>query len=121
MFFNCIEHLFFKKTNINLEGIVILLEKFGTSINKPETKIKRDELNELNDKISYYLDELDKLQDKDKNLPGFIKYKIINLREKRNRGWIESKVDQSLKIKTKQEVGEEYDKEQREKGNLYLI
>lgn len=121
VFFNCIEHLFFKKTNINLEGIVILLEKFGTSINKAETKIKKDELNELNDKISHYLHELDKLQEKDKNLPGFIKYKIINLREKKNRGWVESKVDQSLKIKTKQEVGEEYDKEQREKGKFRLI
>jgi len=38
--------------------------------------------------------------------------------EKKNRGWIESKVDQSHKIKTKQEVGEEYEEEQRKKGNI---
>jgi hypothetical protein len=116
VFFSCIEHLFDKKININLEGMVILLEKFGTSINKQDAKIKKEELVELNEKIGYYLNELDKLQDKDRNLPGYIKYKIINLREKKNRGWVESKVDQSLKIKTKQEVGEEFDKEQREKG-----
>ena len=96
--------------------MVILLEKFGTSINQVDAKVKKEELCELNDKIGYYLNELDKLQDKNKKLPGFIKYKIINLREKKNRGWIESKVDKSLKIKTKQEVGEEFDKEQREKG-----
>lgn len=120
VFFSCIEHLFDKKTNINIEGMVILLEKFGTSINKPDAKVKKEELVELNEKLGYYLTELDKLQEKDKDLPGHIKYKIINLREKKNRGWIESKVDQSLKIKTKQEVGEEFDKEQREKGNFEI-
>lgn len=118
VFLSCVEHLFEKATNINIEGLVILLEKFGTSMNKSDAKIKNDEFNELNDKISYYINELDRRQEKDRKLPGFIKYKIINLREKKNRGWIESKVDQSLKIKSKQEVGAEYDKEQREKGKI---
>lgn len=123
VFFSCIENLFEKATNINIEGLVILLEKFGTSINKPDAKIKNEELHELNKKIGYYINELDFRQENNKKLPGFIKYKIINLREKKNRGWIESKVDQSLKIKSKQQVGDEYDKEQREKGiiNIYFI
>jgi len=49
-------------------------------------------------------------------LSGYIKYKIINLIEKKHRGWSESKVDQNLKIKSKQEVSEEYHQELMDKG-----
>ena len=118
--FQCIDFLIGTLTQVNIEGIVILLEKFGTSINKPDSKIKKEELSKLNEKIEIYLVVLDKMREENKNLPGFIKYKIINLREKKKRGWVESKVDESLKIKTKREVGDEFDQEQRDKGKFLI-
>jgi hypothetical protein len=98
---------------INIEAIVILIDKFGTLINKYDAKMKPEELNEFNQKINDYLNKLDSIQDADKNLPGHIRYKIINLIEKRNRGWEESKVDKQSTAKGIKEVREEHETEQR--------
>ena len=61
---------------------------------------------------------MNKTQENDKNIPGFIKYKIINLVEKRNRKWTESLTDKNLKIKSKQEVSDEYHSELKEKTEV---
>jgi hypothetical protein len=116
--FQCVEHLIQNKSDpINLEGIVILLDKFGTFINKDE-KLKQEELKHYNEKVNSYLETINYIQENDKKLPGYVRYKIINLIDKRDRGWIESKVDSSKIIKSKGEVSEEYDQEMREKGEI---
>jgi len=51
-------------------------------------------------------------------MPGYVRYKIINLIDKRDHKWIESKVDLIKIIKSKNEVYEEYDQEMREKGEM---
>jgi hypothetical protein len=101
---------------INIEAIVILMDKFGTLINKYDSKMKPDELTEFNQKIDDYLNKLDSIQNADSNLPGHIRYKIINLIEKRDRGWEESKVDKSTTAKGIKEVREDYEIEQRTPG-----
>ena len=98
---------------------MILLDKFGTEINSAENlnKIKSQELNLLNVKIETYFESLSNIAKK-YALPGFIKYKIINLNEKKNRGWLESKVDQVLKIKSLKEVRDEFEQEM--KGSSFI-
>jgi hypothetical protein len=115
--FQCVDHLFQKNIPINIEGIVILLDKFGTSINKND-KMKAEDLTNYNDQINNHLMTLNLIQENDKNLPGYIRYKIINLIDKRDRGWVESKVDLVKVIKSKTAVSEEYDQEMREKGEV---
>lgn len=88
----------------------MLLDKFGTEINNSENsnKLNSQKLQELNDKLDSYFDTLINLETTNSNLPGYIRYKIINLIEKKKRGWVESKVDQVLKIKSLKEVHDEY-------------
>lgn len=102
-----------KEKLINIEGIVMLLDKFGTEINSTENikKIKPRELKELNDKLESYFTTLSEIAEKNQSLPGFIRYKIINLIEKKIRGWQESKVDTSLRIKSLKEVHDEFEQE----------
>jgi hypothetical protein len=126
--FQCIDNLFLRiekadesdvhmVKQINLEAIVILMDKFGTLINLHDTKMKgTDDLNEFNRRIDEYLSKLNSIQDHDKTLPGHIRYKIINLIEKRRRGWEESKVDKSTTAKGIKEVREEHETEQRGTG-----
>lgn len=80
--------------------------------------MKAEESARYNEKIDTHLSTLNLIQENDKKLPGYIKYKIINLIDKRNRGWTDSKVDLIKVIKTKNEVSEEYDQEMREKGEI---
>ena len=97
---------------INIEAIVILMDKFGTLISKYDTKTNPDEIVEFSKKIDEYLKRLEIIES-DKNIPGHIKYKIINLIEKRNRGWEESKVDKTVLAQGKNQIKEEYESEQR--------
>lgn len=116
--FQCVDHLFQNKSDpINIEGVCILIDKFGTSINKDE-KIKKDDLEKYNEKIDTHLSTLNYIQENDNKIPGYIRYKIINLIDKRDHGWQESKVDLVKIIKSKNEVYEEYDQEMREKGEM---
>ncbi len=115
--FQCVEHLFQKNIPINIEGIVILLDKFGTSINKND-KLKPEDLSNYNEQINNHLMTLNLIQENDKTLPGYIRYKIINLLDKRDRGWVENKLDLMKVIKSKTAVSEEYDQEMREKGEV---
>ena len=89
--FGCITNLFkrFEKEGgdrqlklINLEGIVILIDKFGTLMNSQLVKINETELRDFEKKIEDYIQKLELIQSKD-NIPGYIKYKIINLIEKK--------------------------------------
>jgi hypothetical protein len=104
------QNIFFKQ--INIEAIVILMDKFGTLISKYDTKTNPDEILEFSKKIDDYIKRLDIIES-DKNIPGHIRYKIINLIEKRNRGWEESKVDKTVLAQGKNQIKEEYESEQR--------
>lgn len=113
--------------HVCLEGIVILIDKFGTLVNRQDTKIKLEDQEKFNEDIQGYLDRLNDVQQSDKTLPGHIRFKIINLIEKKNKNWEESIVESNRKIKGKDEVREEHELEQRggiplktSKGNVKL-
>lgn len=119
--FQCIENLFKRFENgkgdevlrlINLEAIVILMDKFGTLIKKKEDKIKKEDMNSFTTKIEEYITKLDNVQ-KDAKLPGHIKYKIINLIEKKKEGWAESKFQKASVAKSKEEVRKEFEESQK--------
>ena len=125
--FQCIENLFTRFEDagadaslklINLEAIVILMDKFGTLLKKKESKLKEEDKQNFNEQIKNYIQKLNEVQN-DKNIPGFIKYKIINLIERSKNNWEESKFAKSLKAKGKKDVEEEYEQEQNEGPREY--
>ena len=85
-----------KNKNLNLEGIITLLNKFG--------KIVFEEKNEkfLQD-LDYYMKEcvIPIINNKDGNIPEYLKYKIINLVEKQKNNWEESLFEKSIIAKGK--------------------
>ena len=119
--FQCIDNLFkrFEKEEgddklrlINLEAIVILTDKFGTLINKQKTKIKPEDLKDFTSKVDNIMAKLDTVQ-KEANLPGYIKYKIINLIEKKKAGWEETQFEKNIIAKGKEEAVEKVKQESR--------
>ena len=120
--FQCIDNLF-KRCNdpktdeqfrlINYEAIVILIDKFGTFINKQKSKIKEEEMKIFTEKIDNYISKLDYIQANHKNLPGYVKFKIINLIEKKKGGWEESEIDKNRIAKGKEEVRKQYEESQK--------
>ena len=113
--FQCIENLFKRFENsktdeqlklINLEAIVILMDKFGTLLKNSESKMKKEDLNNFNTKIDEYIEHLDQVQ-KEGKIPGYIKYKIINLIERKKDNWVESKFQKSIAAKSLDEVRKE--------------
>ena len=119
--FQCIENLFKRYENekgdevlrlINLEAIVILMDKFGTLLKKKEDKIKKEDMEFFTNKINECIDKLDVIQ-KEAKLPGHIKYKIINLIEKKKDGWAESKFQKASVAKSKEEVRKEFEESQK--------
>jgi hypothetical protein len=123
--FQCTKDLFkrYEKENtdkilrlINLEAIVIFLDKFGTLLQKQRTKLKPGEYEDFTMKLNTVLDKLDIVQQRDA-MPGFIKYKIINLLEKKKNGWEETEYEKNIKAKGKDDVRKAYE-QQSTKGNV---
>ena len=112
--FNCIKNLFqrYEKNeeidtkNYNLEAIIILTDKFGTLVKN--SIIKEDVSLEYNSKINEIIEKLDNIQ-KNTTLPGYIKYKIINLIEKKKAGWEETLFEKNMIAKSKAQVLNEYE------------
>ena len=112
--FNCIKNLFqrYEKNeendtkNYNLEAIIILTDKFGTLVKN--SIIKEDISLEYNSKINEIIEKLDNIQ-KNTTLPGYIKYKIINLIEKKKAGWEETLFEKNMIAKSKAQVLNEYE------------
>ena len=124
--FQCIDNLFKRCDNtktdeklrlINYEAIVILIDKFGTLINKHKSKIKEEDMITFTSKIDNYISKLDEIQSKQKDLPGYIKYKIINLIEKKKGGWEETQFEKNISAIGKEEVRKKYEESQKI-GNL---
>ena len=97
---------------INIEGIVILIDKFGTWINLIEKKLTDDALKEQNLKIDDKLERLRKIVEENTHLPGHIKFKVINLIEKKKNRWEQTEVEKLNKAKGIKEVKEEMNAEQ---------
>ena len=87
-----------RNKNLNLEGCINLLNKFG--------KIIFEEKNEkFLENLDYYMKEciipIINNNNNDKNIPDYIKYKIINLIEKQKNNWEESMFEKSILAKGK--------------------
>ena len=124
--FQCIELLFkrYDKNEvdeggfklISLEGIIILIDKFGTLIHKQRDSIVEKNYNEFIKNINDILTKLDTIQKND-NIPGYVKYKIINLIEKKKGGWEESKFEKNISAKSKEEVRKAFEESQNTGNN----
>ena len=119
--FQCIDNLFkrYEKQEttsklklINLEAIVILTDKFGTLINKQKEKIKKDDMADFESKLDNIIKKLNEVQEKGE-LPGYIKYKIINLIYKKEEGWEETAFEKNTVAKGKEEVRKAYEESQK--------
>ena len=118
--FQCIDKLFGRYDNkeegglrlISLEGIVILTDKFGTLINKQKDSIEDIEFKEYVKNINNVLKRLFNIQKND-DIPGYVKYKIINLIEKKKNGWEETQYEKNIHAKGKDEVRKAYEESQR--------
>jgi hypothetical protein len=117
IWYNCIRDLFSRYENkdeedklklIDLEGIIIFTDKFGTLVNNQKNKIKKCDLNDYIEQIDDTLIKLEQIQKRDK-LPGFVKYKIINLLEKKKGGWEETKFEKNSIAKGKENVKREFE------------
>lgn len=91
-----------------IEAICILLDKFGTFINKLDKIIKPEVLEENNRDLDKQIIKIEKyVNDNSNSLPGHIQFKVINLIEKKKRGWELSEVDKLQKAKGLKELNED--------------
>lgn len=89
--FTCLENLvqkykketYVKYKLLHLEAFIVMLDNFGKSI-----YLKGKET--YTQHINFYIDEVLSKIINDKCLPGFLKYRAINLIEKRNNNWEDS-------------------------------
>ena len=121
---DCIDYLFNryetdKEKELKLifaQSIILFTDKFGTLIHSDSEKrnIKEEETQKFKEKIEAIFIKLEKIKN-DKDLPGHIKYLIINLIEKKNNNYRESKFEKSQKAKSKKELEEELENKEIEK------
>ena len=91
---------------IKIEEIIIFVDKFGTLIYTEQNKINSKTLKELNEKLEDIFNKLEKIKD-ESTIPDYIKYKLINLIEKKKNNYEKSKYEKSIIAKSKKEVEEE--------------
>ena len=81
---------------LNLEGAIILLNKFGKIV------FDRKNPKHLQNLDNYIKDNICPIVEmKDNNIPNYLKFKIINLIEKKKNNWIDSLYEQSIIAKGK--------------------
>ena len=111
----CIKNLFERYENIkndeklrliNIEAIVIFTDQFGSLVHSQGKKIDSKDAKAFKDSIDEIFQKLDKIKD-EPTLPGFIKYKIINLIEKRKNNYQKTKYEEYIIAKSKKEVEKE--------------
>ena len=117
IWFHCIYDLFRRYENkkndtklkiVDLEAIIIFTDKFGTLVNNQKSKITKFDYKEFISQINDTLVKLEYIQKNDK-IPGHVKYKIINLIEKKKRGWEETKFEKHLIAKGKEDIRKEFE------------
>ena len=111
----CIKNLFERFENskseeklklINLQAIVIFTDQFGSLVHSQEKKIDSKDAKTFKESIDNIFQKLDKIKD-EPSLPGYIKYSIINLIEKRKNNYQKTKYEEYLIAKSKKEVEKE--------------
>jgi len=95
---------------INLQGIVIFTDQFGSLIHAQEKKLNPQEIKLYKESIDKIFQKLDKIKD-DPSLPGYIYYSIINLIEKRKNNYQMSKFEEYMIAKSRKEVERELEDE----------
>ena len=89
-----------KNKYLYLEGMVTLLNKFGKIVSERKNERHIQNLNNyMND---YIIPIINGKDEEDKNIPGYLKYKIINLIEKQKNNWEESLYEKSILAKGKE-------------------
>ena len=92
------ESLSAKERFIFLESLVVLLDNFGKLVYERQNS---DYISRIN---SFLNEDLTDIQKNNKLIPSFIKYKIINLLEKRNNSWRDTLFEQATVAKGKNET-----------------
>ena len=112
----CIDYLF-KKYNegnnkklklINIQAIIIFLDKLGTLIQNQKEPRKEKNIKDnliLKEKIKETFEKLERIK-KDDTIPGHIRYLIINLIEKKENNYEQSKFEKYIIAKSKKEIEE---------------
>ena len=95
---------------ITLEAIIIFTDQFASLIHREKEKKSTSELDDINDKIDECFKKLEKIKD-EPSFVGHLKFKIINLIEKRKNNFIETEFEKSQVAKSKKEVEKELEKE----------
>ena len=96
---------------INLEAIVIFTDQFGSLVHSQEKKIDSKDAKSFKERIDEIFQKLDKIKD-EPGLPGYIKYKIINLIEKRKNNYQKTKYEEYMIAKSKKEVEKELENQE---------
>ena len=121
---DCIDYLFgrYEKDNdkilklIHLESIILFTDKLGTLIHSEKIITKQETIKLNKQKIEEIIQKLEIIKD-DKEIPGYIRYLIINLMEKKKNNYKESQFEKYIKAKSKQEVEEEFNNKNKEEEN----
>ena len=93
-----------------MQAVVIFTEQFGSLVYSQEKKIDSKEAETFKENIGTIVQKLDQVKD-DKGLPGYIKYSIINLIEKRKNNYQMTKYQKYLDAKSKKEVEKELEEQ----------
>ena len=112
----CIDYLFkkYKEGNnkklklINIQAIIIFLDKLGTLIQNQKEPSKEKNIKDnliLKEKIKETFEKLERIK-KDDTIPGHIRYLIINLIEKKENNYEQSKFEKYIIAKSKKEIEE---------------
>jgi len=88
---------------ITLEAIIIFTDRFASLIHQEEKNDKIKNIKEFSEKIDETFKKLEDIKN-EKGLVGHIKYKIINLIEKRSNDFAMSKFEESELAKSKKEL-----------------
>lgn len=105
-----------------IEAICLLLDKFGTFINIQDKTIKPEILESSNKDLEKQICKVEKyILDNSGSMPGHIQFKVINLIEKKKRGWELSEVDKLQKAKGLKELNDDSIKKIQEKESIKCI
>ena len=127
---DCIDYLFKKYKEcknqklqlINIEAIIIFLDKLGSLMHKVKEPDKEKRIKEnlyIKEKIKETFEKLEKIKDEE-IIPGHIKYLIINLIKKKENNYKKSEFEKYITAKSKKDLEdkEELNKEKTEKEEI---
>ena len=130
---DCIDYLFKKYKEcknqklqlINIEAIIIFLDKLGSLMHKEKEPGKEKRIKEnlyIKEKIKETFEKLEKIKDEE-IIPGHIKYLIINLIKKKENDYKQSEFEKYITAKSKKDLEdkEELNKEKTEKEEIKEI